>query len=144
MPRLEHTDRSGKRAFLVLLTILLGGIIVWVVASFLPAILVDFEPVLLTIFLISLQGVFFQLFPLTITDGGDIWKWKKGLWFVIFLGVFFCFYQFLLNPDSSDVQALQQNGVQTLLLMILVFGVTTLTLWLLFPFRLKRKQTRFQ
>jgi hypothetical protein len=142
MPRLEHTDRSGKRSVLVMLAIFLAGIIMWVFASILPITLVEFEPVLLTIFLISLQGVFFQLFPFTITDGGDIWKWKKGLWFVIFLGVFFCFYHFLLNPNSSDVQALQQNGVQILLLMILVFGAITLALWLLFPFRLNRKLAR--
>jgi hypothetical protein len=143
LPRLEHTIRSGKRALLVLFVIFVSGIIVWLVGSFLPVALVDLEPILLTIFLISLQGVFFQLFPLSITDGGDIWKWRKGLWFVIFLGVFFCFYHFLLNPNSSDVQALQQNGVQTLLILILAFGITTFTLWLLFPFRMKRKQRSF-
>ncbi len=142
LPRLEHTARSGKRASLVLLAIFWGGIIVWVIASFLPVTLVDLEPVLLTIFLISLQGVFFQLFPLSMTDGGDIWRWKKRLWFVTFLGVFFCFYHFILNPNSSDVRALQQNGVQTLLFLILAFGLTTFALWLVFPFRLKRKQER--
>ncbi|MGB5933304.1 MAG: hypothetical protein WBH57_09590 [Anaerolineae bacterium] len=58
----------------------------------------------------------------------------------VFSIVFFCFYHFLLNPNASDVQALQQNGVQTLLILIVVFGLTTFILWLLFPFRLGRKR----
>lgn len=32
------------------------------------------------------------------------------MWFVFFSLVFFCFYHFLLNPNTSDVQALQQNA----------------------------------
>ena len=47
---------------------------------------------------------------------------------------------FVLNPDGSDVQALQQNGVQTLLILIGVFGLATLALWLLLPFRLERRK----
>ena len=140
MPRLPDVTNSGKRAGFVLLTIFTGGFILWIATAFLPATLAELEPLFLTIFLISLQGVFFALFPLAITDGGDIWSWRRGVWFVFFSIVFFCFYHFLLNPNASDVQALQQNGVQTLLILIVVFGLTTFTLWLLFPFRLGRKR----
>jgi hypothetical protein len=59
---------------------------------------------------------------------------------VFFAVVFFCFYHFLLNPNASDIQALQQNGVQTLLILIGFFGLATSTLWLLFPYRLGRKK----
>jgi len=139
MPRLSHTASSGKRSLLVLLTVLIGSLLLWVSASFLPTSLAILEPILLTVFLISLQGVFFQLFPLSITDGGDIWSWKKGAWFGFFLLVFFLEVHFVLNPNNSDVQALQQNGIQTLLVLLVVFGLTTLILWLLFPFRDSRK-----
>jgi len=44
------------------------------------------------------------------------------------------------QSQRLDVQALQQNGVQTLLILIVFFGLVTLTLWLLFPFRLGRKR----
>ena len=140
MPEITDITNSGKRAIFVLLTILVGGFILWIATSFLPASLVELEPIFLTIFLIILQGVFFQLFPVAITDGGDIWSWRRGIWFVFFSIVSFCFYHFLLNPNASDVQALQQNGVQTLLLLIGVFGLVTFTLWLLLPFRLGRKR----
>jgi hypothetical protein len=140
VPKLVGIPSSGKRAALVLVIILAGGFILWIATAFLPAVLAELEPLLLTIFLISLQGVFFALLPLAFTDGGDIWSWRKGVWFVFFAVVFFCFYHFLLNPNASDVEALQQNGVQTLLLLIVIFGLATLVLWLLLPFRLRRKR----
>lgn len=140
LPEITGLTKSGKRASFVLLTTFVGGFCLWIATSFLPAALVDLEPIFLTIFLLCLQGVFFQLFPLALTDGGDIWNWKKGVWFVFFSMVTFCFYHFLLNPNASEVQALQQNGVQTLLLLIGVFGLATFTLWLLLPFRLERKR----
>ena len=140
MPKLTDDIKSGKRATFVLMTVFVGGLILWIATVFLPGSLAELEPIFLTIFLISLQGVFFELFPLAITDGGDIWSWQKGVWFACFSIVFFCFYHFVLNPNASDVQALQQNGVQTLLILIAVFGLATLILWLLLPFRLERKR----
>jgi photosystem II stability/assembly factor-like uncharacterized protein len=139
-PKLTETTNSGKRAIFVLVSVFAGGFILWLASALLPTTLVELEPLLLTIFLISLQEVFFQLFPLAITEGGDIWSWRRGIWFVFFAVVFFCFYHFLLNPNASDVQALQQNGVQTLLILIMIFGLITSALWLLFPYRLGRKK----
>jgi drug/metabolite transporter (DMT)-like permease len=125
----------------VLLTLLVGGFLLWTASAFLPAFLADLEPLFLTIFLLCLQGVFFELFPLSVTDGGDIWNWRKLVWLAAFAVVFFCFYHFLLNPSASGVQALQQNGVQALGVLIVVFGLATLLLWLLFPVRLRRRAT---
>ena len=140
MPKLTDDIKSGKRATFVLMTIFVGGLILWIATVFLTGFLAELEPIFLTIFMIGLQDVFFELFPLVVTDGGDIWSWKKGVWFACFSIVFFCFYHFVLNPHASDVQALQQNGVQTLLVLIAIFGLATLVLWLLLPFRLGRKR----
>jgi hypothetical protein len=142
IPKIADAAISGKRALFVLLTILSGSAILWIATAFLPAGLAELEAIFLTIFLIGLQGVFFQLFPLAVTDGGDIWGWRKGIWFLLFAFVFFAFFHLLLNPSASDVQALQQNGVHTLLVLILVFGLATAILWLLLPFRLRRMRAR--
>jgi hypothetical protein len=141
-PKLTELSHSAKRAIVVLSAVFAGSFLLWIASAFLPAALAELEPILLTIFLIGLQGVFFQMFPLAVTDGGDIWSWKKGIWFLFFVAVFFGFYHFVLNPNASDVQALQQNGVQTLLLLIAVFGLATFVLWLLLPFRLERRRAK--
>ena len=142
LPRLVPISEAGKRAGLVLVTVWIGGFILWGATALLPPALAELEPIFLTAFLIALQGVFFALIPLDVTDGGHIWAWRKSVWFVFFSVVLFCFYHFLLNPNASDVQALQQNGVQTLLVLIVVFGLATLLLWMLFPFRLGRARVR--
>lgn len=59
---------------------------------------------------------------------------------MFFTLVFFCFYHFLLNPNASDIQALQQNGVRTVLILVVIFGLATIGLWLLFPLRLGRSR----
>jgi len=139
IPDLADRTDAGRRALFVLLSVFAGGILLWLATAFLPDALVELEPLLLTIFLIGLQGVFFSLFPLATTDGGDIGRWRRGVW-VVFFSVFFCFHHLLLNPNAAGVQALQQNGVRTLLILIWVFGLGTLALWLLFPLRLGRKR----
>jgi hypothetical protein len=138
LPELGRASEQGKRAGLVLLSVLVGGLILWAASALLPTALALLEPIFLTAFLIALEGVFFALIPVAFTDGGQIWGWRKSLWFAFFLVVLFCFYHFLLNPQASNVQALQQNGVRTLLVLIAVFGGATLLLWILFPFRLRR------
>lgn len=142
MPRLSGVRKSGKSALLVLLTVFAGGLILWLATAFLPPALTEIEPLFLTVFVIILEGVFFALIPLAFTDGGHIWDWCKSVWFVFFAVVFFGFYHFLLNPNASDVRALQQNGVQTVLMLTVVFGFATIILWMLFPLRLRGKRAR--
>jgi hypothetical protein len=101
MPRLVGVTESGKRAALVLLAVFAGALILWVATAFLPVTLAELEPLFLTAFVIGLQGVFFALIPLAFTDGGQIWGWRKGVWFALFSVVFFCFYHLLLNPNAA-------------------------------------------
>jgi hypothetical protein len=139
LPELAGVSNCGRRAVFILLTLFLGGLVFWVTSGFIPPALVELEPILLTSFLMCLQGVFFALIPLDFTDGGAVWSWKRVIWIALFSVVFFCFYHFLLNPDASDVQALRQNGVQTLLILVGVYGLATFSLWILLPFRLGRR-----
>jgi hypothetical protein len=139
MPDLENVAKAGRRALIVLLSLFIGGLVLWLATPLLPASLAELEPLFLTVFLLTLQGVFFALLPLTVTDGGELWSWRKGQWLAFYVVVLFLFHHVVLNPDASDVQALRQNGVQTLWVLIGTYGLATLLLWLWFPFRLRRR-----
>lgn len=139
LPRITDKTKSGKRAAIVQSSIFISGLCLWGLSAILPVTLAWLEPIFLTIFLIALHGVFFELFPISVFDGGDLWNWKKEIWFFFFTIVFFCFYHFSLNPDGPDIQALQQNGVQILLLAMVIFGFVTLVLWFLLPYRFRHK-----
>ena len=132
LPRITGKKQSGLRAFIVQATIFIGGLLLWGLSALLPEKLLWMEPFLLTVFLISLQGVLFELIPLEIFDGSDLWKWRKGVWLLFFAVVFFSFFHFMLNPSGSDLQALQQNSVKTLMIVMAIFGLITLGAWLTF------------
>lgn len=142
LPALTDSTKAGRRSLIALLAVLVGALLAWLVSPVAARASADLGALLLTLFITGLQGVFFALIPLSVTDGGDIWRWRKLNWGVFTSVVFFLFYHFILNPESADVRFLQQNGVQTVLVLYGIFGTATLLLWLLFPVRLRRAGRR--
>jgi len=142
LPALTDSTRAGKRSLLALLAVLVGALLAWLLSPVAAPVSADLGALLLTLFITGLQGVFFALVPLSATEGGDIWRWRKLYWGVFTSVVFFLFYHFILNPESSDTRLLQQNSVQTVLMLYGIFGTATLLLWLLFPVRLRRAVRR--
>lgn len=141
LPKLRNREQAGKRAGVVLSAIFVGSLVLWLGSSLLPSALAWMQSLFLNIFTIALQGVLFELLPLEVFDGCDLWRWKKGAWFALFLVVFFAFTHIFLNPSGRDVQALQQNGVQTLLAVMAVYALATFALWLSYK-RSNRSQKR--
>ncbi len=139
LPRLCDLEQAGKRAGIVLFSIFTGSLALWLGSSLLPPVLAWLEALFLNIFTIALQGVFFELIPLDVFNGSDLWRWRKGIWLAFFGAVFFAFTHLFLNPSGRDVQALQQNGVQTLLIVMSVYALVTFGLWVSF-----RRATRSQ
>lgn len=132
VPKLYDHEQAGKRAGIILASIFAGGLILWFSSAFLPPMLGFMEALFLNIFAISLQGVLFELIPLEMLDGADLWKWKKGVWFLLFMAASFFFTHLFLNPTGQDVEALQQNGIRTLLIVMAVYGAATFALWFAF------------
>jgi len=122
---------------MVILTALFAcGALFWILSHFLAGFAPWIEPLFLNIFTISVQGVLFELLPLSVCEGRNIWNWNKVLWFTLFGVSVFTFLHTFLNPDAPDLQALQQNGVQVLLVAMAAYGLATLILWV------KSKQTK--
>jgi hypothetical protein len=105
-------------------------------SAFLPPGLAALEALFLTIFLIAVQGVLFQLVPLAVTEGGYIFRWNWRMWVAFLSLVLFLTFGTVLNPRSSAVEALRQNGVIILVILLGVYGLATLALYVLFPVRL--------
>lgn len=136
IPEFIGPARSGRRALMVLGTVLVGGLALWAASAFLPPALAGLEALFLTVFLIAVQGVLFQLVPLAVTEGGYIFRWDWRIWAGSLNLVLFLTFGTVLNPRSSAVEALRQNGVVILLILLGVYGVATLALYLVFPARL--------
>jgi len=129
LPDLIDRDKNGKRAAVILIAIYVCGVLFWALSHFLAQIAPWIEPLFLNIFTICVQGVLFELLPLSVCEGRNLWDWNKLLWFVLFGVSIFTFLHTFLNPDASELQALQQNGVQVLLVAMAIYGIATLVLW---------------
>jgi parallel beta-helix repeat protein len=130
LPDLTDREKNGKRSAAILAALFTCGAVFWVISHFLAGFAPWIEPLFLNIFTISVQGVLFELLPLSVCEGRNIWDWNKLLWFGFFGVSVFTFLHTFLNPDTPDLQALRQNGVQILLMAMAVYGLATLFLWL--------------
>ncbi|MFC1599505.1 hypothetical protein ACFL3T_00570 [Patescibacteria group bacterium] len=81
------------------------------------------------LFVILIEGLFFELFPLAYLPGGAIFKWSKPAWAFIFGVVSFSLLHTLFNPNST-VTALSENAPTLNTLIILgVFVLFCFGVW---------------
>lgn len=80
------------------------------------------------LFVILIEGLFFELFPITFLPGGAIFKWSKVAWAFLFGIVSFSLLHTLFNPNST-VTAIGENAptINTLIILggfvVFCFGV---------------------
>lgn len=117
------------------------GFLLGAAASFLPlqVVLVAVQSILLLVFLVALENAFFELLPLAVTAGADIFSWNKIVWFLAFVPVFFLFYHILLNPDGAFFAGIANPNSILILVLLVAYGLLTLGTWLFF--RLRRKES---
>lgn len=139
LPEVEEGPRAARRALGVMLALFVFGLLAWGLAIPLQGI-ADLQALALMVFVLCLQGVAFSLIPLSIFDGSAIWHWRKPIWLAFFGGAMFVFYHVLVNPSLSDATALRQNSLRTLLIVMAVYGLATLALWIVLPFRAQLRQ----
>ena len=130
LPELASDRDAGRRALHVLGALLVVGLLAWLLEPAAERLSRDLAALLQTVFVVSLQSVFFALPPLAITDGGDLYTWNRRVWGACALGVGFLFFHIVMNPGFEDVQLLQANTVFSILVLYAMSGVVTLSLWL--------------
>ena len=90
------------------------------------------ETICTAVFVAGLEGLFFGLLPLSVMDGGDLFRWSKVAWAILFAVVVFLFWHVLLNKGSKYGAAFQQSNTQVVLVFLACWTVVTVTLYLLF------------
>jgi hypothetical protein len=128
LPALRGIRQEGIRALVTKLTVIFFTSLGWILSPWAAKVSAGLEVLLLTTFLIGLEYVFFVLIPIDALDGASLFKWNRFAWGVLLILSLFGMFHFVLNPTSSGVQAFRQNGVQTVilvmvLLLILVVGL---------------------
>ena len=97
------------------------------------------EGAAVAVFVVGLEGLFFNMIPLTFMDGAKIAGWNRLLWFVMFVTAAFLFWHVLLNQEGAYMEPLRETRVITALSLLAVYSIITLATWTYFRVRAGRQ-----
>lgn len=106
--------RQGPASFWVLLAIFLVSMAAWGLSVLFMEISPIMETMMLTLFFLGVQSVFFGLIPFGDSNGRDIFGWKKVVWIVFSLVSLIVFVYMIFMPAFTDVDAMRQNDYLTI------------------------------
>jgi hypothetical protein len=86
----------------------------------------------LSVFLIAMETLFFEMLPLASGLGQVFYRWSKFAWVILFAPIAFLFNHALLNPQSGFLESFQVSNVRFMWLMLFALVGITATLWFYF------------
>jgi len=87
------------------------------------------------VFIGGLEGVAFNMIPLSVTDGGKLFRWRRSVWASVALLAGFLFWHVLLNSDRQFFDALRQAESLAVLALFLLYTGLSFGLWAYFRWR---------
>lgn len=128
---------------------LLAALVAWVLLAFLrgsagqPG---DLFPVLLeaamvTVVVAGLENAVFAMLPLRFMPGAAVYKWDRRVWAALLALGLFGFAHVLLNPaeGAGYLADTTRTSFFTLILLLVVFAISSVLFWAYFRFRPARK-----
>jgi hypothetical protein len=88
----------------------------------------------LALFVVAIETAFFEMVPMSMTMGTQIFRWNPIVWVAGFLPVFFVFSHTLLNPEGKYLQAFEETPVVMLTIGAVILLMLLIGLWALFKF----------
>ena len=123
------TPRKGPASFWVLLAIFVVSMAAWGLSVLFMEVSPIMETLMLTLFFLGVQSVFFSLIPVGDSNGKDIFEWKKVVWGVFSLICLAVFIYMIFMPAFTDVDAMRQNDYLTIYIIGGVLALISGVLW---------------
>lgn len=83
----------------------------------------------LALFAVAIQTAFFEMVPLSLTMGAQVFRWNLLLWGALFVPVFFVFSHTMLNPDGEFLEAFENTPLVVLTVMTILLAALLAFLW---------------
>lgn len=128
LPDLSDT-RRGPASFWVMLAIFVVSMLAWGLSVLFMEISPIMETMMLTLFFLGVQSVFFGLIPFGESNGRDIFGWKKVVWMAFSLISLAVFVYMIFMPAFTDVDAMRQNDYLTIYIIGGMLLVISVLLW---------------
>lgn len=124
----QFEENEGKYSFSILNWMFFFAVAAWFAAPFTGEYEVIYDFLNLT-YVILLEGLFFELFPLAYLSGGAIYKWSRFAWAAIFGVVCFFLLHTLFNPNSTIATIQQNPPARNTLIILGIFVVICFSVW---------------
>jgi hypothetical protein len=95
------------------------------------------EGAAVAVFVVGLEGLFFNMIPLSFMDGAKIAEWNRLLWFLMFGVAGFLFWHVLLNQEGAYLDVLPEKRVIAALGLLAFYSIVTLGTWAYFRRRVE-------
>jgi len=124
----QFEKNEGKFEFSSLSWMLFMALVAWFLIPFAQGyeIISDLFNLL---FVVLLEGLFFELFPITYLPGGAIFKWSKIAWALMFGLVSFMLLHTLFNPNSTVSAIGQSTPTKNTLIILGIFVGVCFAVW---------------
>ena len=147
VPAALDRRQEGKVALYPALVLLGVSLVAWLLMGFVRGLetgaddwpLPFAEALLAVVFVGGLEGLFFNMVPLTFMDGKAVADWSRIVWAVTFGVATFLFWQLLINPDAGYLDALRETKVVLAITLVVFYVVITLGTWSYFRWRAPRR-----
>jgi hypothetical protein len=87
------------------------------------------------VFIGGLEGLFFNLFPVSFLDGSYVWGWSKWRWVVVMGLSAFLYWEILLNKAGAYDDVLNPTSGPTFAIVVTICVVLAGGAWLYFKTR---------
>ncbi|MFC1656022.1 hypothetical protein ACFL3C_04075 [Patescibacteria group bacterium] len=125
----KHFNKNeGKFEFSALTWMFFMAIVVWFITPYTAEYEVVFDLFNL-LYVILLEGLFFELFPITFLPGKAIFKWSKVAWAFLFGSVSFLLLHTLFNPNSTVSAIADSQPTMNTLIILGIFVLFCFTVW---------------
>ena len=143
VPAALDRRQSGKVALYPAVTLLAVSLLAWALLGIVRGMetgsggwaLPLGEALLAVLFVAGLEGVFYNMIPLTFMDGRAVADWSRPAWALMFGIATFLFWQLLINPDAGYLDALRETKVVIVLSLVVFYVIVTLGTWSYFRWR---------
>ena len=139
-------SRRGRVTLIAVSAALALTLVCWIGVGWLRAVNEDggnaplalIEAICVTVFVGGIEGLFFNMIPLSVMDGGKLFQWNKAIWAAFAATATFLFWHVLLNQQRSNFDAIRPASSVTVLVVFLMYSGASVGLWWWF----KRRDAR--
>ena len=135
------TREEGIGTWLASLWLLLLSVVAWIVLAFVrsqsfdPWVSLLLQTILVTFVVAGIEALVIGLLPMRFLPGHPLYKWRRAMWFPLFVAAIFGYLMILVDPANGYLSDDSRTPVLVGIIFLVIFGVVSIGTWAYFTYR---------